>query len=433
MERMDSKKMHAVKNISSLPDCLLHHILSFLETKEMVRTSVLSKRWINVWKSVPHIGLDSSDFNDEDHFKCFVNSILHHKCFPNPEQIETFFLKWRTRNDDVISRRTIKTWIHNLVSLKPEAVSIELSKLDKNYSFSDLFTCSTLGVLFLFVFPQLSRVLDPSFCPAIINLPSLKVLHLGLVLLKDEFIKRLVKGCPILEELVLERCFWDVTEKISSNSVKTLTILRPAFFEDTILRISSPSLVNLECEVDLGHIAFDNLKSLEFASVTLQHMKNGYFNEDVKLLGGLSNAKTIKLSGSCVEYMLQKEAAGDLPVFKKLESLDLADCAIFTNLDPLDSFLKRTPNLKKLTLQHISVKRHLMMLTGRPSEIQCCSLKTVEIVCSRRDEEMHELVKSLLMRLKAIQNISITPVDDDDDVINVVDDDDDVIFEVDDD
>ncbi|RZC76209.1 hypothetical protein C5167_000314 [Papaver somniferum] len=39
--------------ISKLPDPLVRHMLSFLPTKCAVSTSILSKRWKNVWVSIP--------------------------------------------------------------------------------------------------------------------------------------------------------------------------------------------------------------------------------------------------------------------------------------------------------------------------------------------------------------------------------------------
>ncbi|KAM0852862.1 hypothetical protein ACQ4PT_051484 [Festuca glaucescens] len=39
--------------ISALPDDVLRHLLSFLPSRNSVRTCVLAKRWRTLWKSVP--------------------------------------------------------------------------------------------------------------------------------------------------------------------------------------------------------------------------------------------------------------------------------------------------------------------------------------------------------------------------------------------
>ncbi|XP_052485635.1 putative F-box/FBD/LRR-repeat protein At1g66300 isoform X3 [Gossypium raimondii] len=43
--------------ISVLPDEILHHILSFLTTKQSIQTCILSKRWIDLWKFTPVIDI----------------------------------------------------------------------------------------------------------------------------------------------------------------------------------------------------------------------------------------------------------------------------------------------------------------------------------------------------------------------------------------
>ena len=42
-------------SFGELPEHILSHILSFLPTKEAVRTSILSKRWKFIWTSIPEL------------------------------------------------------------------------------------------------------------------------------------------------------------------------------------------------------------------------------------------------------------------------------------------------------------------------------------------------------------------------------------------
>ncbi|MED6109936.1 hypothetical protein PIB30_038198 [Stylosanthes scabra] len=50
------------ERLSDLPDCILIHILTFLNTKDVVCTSILARRWKDLWKHVPSLLLRTSDF-----------------------------------------------------------------------------------------------------------------------------------------------------------------------------------------------------------------------------------------------------------------------------------------------------------------------------------------------------------------------------------
>ncbi|KAJ1443686.1 Leucine-rich repeat domain superfamily [Sesbania bispinosa] len=55
--------MTMVDRISPLPDDIICHILSFLSTKDAISTSLLSKRWRALWRSLPCLHFDLNPSN----------------------------------------------------------------------------------------------------------------------------------------------------------------------------------------------------------------------------------------------------------------------------------------------------------------------------------------------------------------------------------
>lgn len=52
--------------ISTLPDTLLSHILSFLPIQDSVATSILSNRWRSLWTLVPILCLDQRELTNKE-------------------------------------------------------------------------------------------------------------------------------------------------------------------------------------------------------------------------------------------------------------------------------------------------------------------------------------------------------------------------------
>jgi hypothetical protein len=75
--RSHSKRGRKEKDrISDLSDCVLLHILSFLNAKQAVQTCILSKRWINLWKTLSTLTLSSTDFKTCTSFDQFLSQIF---------------------------------------------------------------------------------------------------------------------------------------------------------------------------------------------------------------------------------------------------------------------------------------------------------------------------------------------------------------------
>ncbi|XP_047961808.1 F-box/FBD/LRR-repeat protein At4g26340-like [Salvia hispanica] len=62
--------------ISQLPDEILQHILSFIDIYEVVQTTILSKRWKDLWRSLLNIRLHLHGYVS---YYCFVSHFLSHR------------------------------------------------------------------------------------------------------------------------------------------------------------------------------------------------------------------------------------------------------------------------------------------------------------------------------------------------------------------
>ncbi|XP_028806306.1 F-box/FBD/LRR-repeat protein At4g26340-like [Neltuma alba] len=189
MERIASeKRKERRRRISDLPEPLLLHILSFLPLKEAVATSLLSKRWRTLWRSLPKLEFDDRSFDSLKFFIQFVDAALH---LAHLNSVQMFILDCRHSR---LPPDKANIWINALVSHK--LTHLELNSLLLVTLPSSIFICNTLRVLKL----TMVKVSDLSG----VNLPSLEVLRLRVAVVSNfELVRRLLSNCVRLQELEL--------------------------------------------------------------------------------------------------------------------------------------------------------------------------------------------------------------------------------------
>jgi len=180
------------KNISDSSDNILHHILSFLSTKDAVKTSILATKWRYLWTQLSvfyfHIISPSHPQNQNS---ATTNSLLGlvvtllHK---SNVEIQSIAIKVTPRvirdADDHLRRLNYR----NTTCVLPRSFSTShsLTKLSLH-----------LGGFTLFI-------------PTHIRFPTLKTLKLSYATFEsDKSMEQFFsEGCPILQDLTLNYCYW---------------------------------------------------------------------------------------------------------------------------------------------------------------------------------------------------------------------------------
>ncbi|KAJ0102806.1 hypothetical protein Patl1_05021 [Pistacia atlantica] len=344
--------------ICKLPDSILHKILSLLPIEDVLRTSLLSKRWRYLWTSISDL-----DFFENSLF-CrpfladtnFVNSVERLLLLHDSSNIQKFHLKL----DLSVCPLRVTTWIAAAVRCQVQEFDLSLPNEVPVVLPDNLFTCELLKKLKLqmnsiFIFPDL------------IHMTNLTTLHVTATFPYDRSTENLFSGCPLLQELVLHNCVWRHSDiiTISVPNIRTLTISRdclqpfPHGFYDSV-RISAPKLTSLKCINYLsGEVFLCNLPSLVDAYIDIQGMK--YMDvvvheRAIKLLGGVCKVKSLTVSNRTLPVGNAKLifASYDifrvpLPVFGNLTHLKVNSVHRHTSAELLH-ILRKSTNLESLEM-----------------------------------------------------------------------------------
>ncbi|CAN6806762.1 unnamed protein product [Brassica oleracea] len=372
--------------ISPLPDDLILKILSFPRTEVAITTSLLSKRWRDVWKHVPKLEYYAPRASPFVHnflllHKAPVLQTMHVRLSQNhrPTDIEIWFRA-------AVERGVRKLSFHNYLFGPEEAIRLPGS----------LYTCQTLVSLTLFS----AVIVD---VPLTICFPSLKALRLRHVeFSNDEIVPRILSGCPVLEDLAITR--------VNNGNMKTFTIMIPSLLrlavwdlksgsqvpgDDIGLVITAPSLTSLTV-VSQVSCSLVNMPSLVKANIKLSSP-----GDSKKLLQFLTSAKHLSLCA------IPSTFSYPIGVFYHLVSLVLCTCcSVWFCL-----ILRQTPKLRVLRFQPIErCFDYVQIQWEQTSSVPQClisSLKTVEWIDYQGRESEKKTVMYFLKNSTQLKKVSI--------------------------
>ncbi|PIM99662.1 Leucine rich repeat protein [Handroanthus impetiginosus] len=339
---MEKKVLQEEDTIGSLPDHILHEIMSLLPPRYAAITSVLSHRWLKIWLTFPSIQLDETKFSKREQFLHCLRATLARRNLLylqklrlqrlRPGSLELYQLINRFM-DVVLSKGALKileiTFLH-YVHLRYEQLYV-LAK--------EMFSlCSSLIAL---------RIEGCRFegCEPV-NLPSLKTLLMKNVTFENQdFLQELIQGCPVLENLSTKYC----------NGIKNLRVFHPTL-QRFVLGFCG-EMESLELDVPC-------VKSIKFKA--LDH----FYDELTQVLRyekiWARNVQTLRLKHFT---MRSEELHNIISFFPKIEKLNMRCCEVLGVVKVLSNSLTtlrmsacifqeeveiEAPNLQAITYLHNS-------------------------------------------------------------------------------
>ncbi|XP_057773776.1 F-box/LRR-repeat protein At3g26922-like [Salvia miltiorrhiza] len=340
---MDSSQSYDHSDrLSELPNSLILMILSLSETVDAVRTTVLSKRWRDLWTTVPRLKFVGVDPR-------FIRAVLAKW---RGEKIFSFYLSLgHGRPADVDS------WLLFAVEKQVEEMYVDFEpSTNAHYCPPQcLYSCSSITELHL---GCCLLVIEGSVQWNQLKSLSLKVFNASC----DDVFNKLLSGAPRLETMILLMDKIVENFSIQSTSLKKLSINNSGRQLNVdimaMLRICAPNLLTLQISADVvngGSCLFD-VPSLTEASF------NGFcdvydppLEMFYRLFRSICHVKKVELSELDIKLLLalkKKDMVVEFPNAEYLKHQGMNACGRLDLLELLD-LLEMFPKLKILNfIQH---------------------------------------------------------------------------------
>ncbi|KAJ4785808.1 F-box family protein [Rhynchospora pubera] len=389
---------------------VLHWLLSRSRSATCL-TSLFNKKWKNLWTLLPHLYFDSREFESDARFCDFVDTMLSRR----ETHLEKFELWCKQLGQHHYA--SIQRWIHYAVQHKTKVLRVNVSTTSVvSYC---IFNSESLEEMDLVSEElQLRDIREPTF---MVNLPRLRKLRLegaGFWLV-DGFLEKLLSGCPVLEDLSLSLCGFNLWEPFSllTKRLKSLTIAKfPGAF---IQSNSAPNRKLLYYSRSVEGLA--RVINLELSSLVNMNM---FFHVVQPLeiecylgsiLSGISNVEMLQL---CLHIPNPEfDLLGQLTLSSTLGNLKhLSICGFFERdgFYYLSALWQYLPNLKELTLQQCcqgcpfikdrvkNWKESSCIVLDENMEVwgkelaKCRKLKKVDVRITKNNDKVQRMVHALL-------------------------------------
>lgn len=272
--------------LSQLPDDFLLQILSWLPTKDVIKTTLLSKRWRFLWTLVPRLSYDLRlHGNICPKFSQFVDrSLLLHKA-PTLESVH-----FRIGSICYTAESDVGVWVRTVVDRSVRELKISYCSGEEPIRLPKcLFACKTLVVLKL---ENVSLVDGSSYA----CFKSIQTLHLvDVKYANDQSLPRIISCCSTLEDLVVQRCPGDNVKVVTVTApcLKNLSLHKSSqAFEgdDDGFLINAPRLKRIDIEDYWGGFCYiENMPEVVEANVDV------IYKNTEKLMGSLTSVKRLAL------------------------------------------------------------------------------------------------------------------------------------------
>jgi hypothetical protein len=212
---------------AALPDEVLQHILSFLPAQPAVRTCLLARRWRRLWEGTAGLRITAANAPEPIHLpedlvssgelREFVDHLLLLRGGAPLDSCEFMF---DVRDDADVPH--VNLWIRHVVRCQVRRLELSITREEDPRGLH--FHVDNLSLV--------SR--------------HLRRLELNDTGLNDSFLD--LSGCPALEDLYIDNGNFVHAKRISSKSVKHLTIIDSNFNKQIRTIIDVPSTVSLHLE-----------------------------------------------------------------------------------------------------------------------------------------------------------------------------------------